>query len=154
MHHRVDSNQIEDFLTVSTFFTSICSNDCLSHKSKMMKFSSIVFFCATSRKLTRTKMASPPQKRAIRTRLDLKDKLKLFDEYKTLDIAGCIKKYNVCTSAVYKIIQNQNDLKQQFYSNRNLSAKQKVKESAHEKLNKVVYELFLSSPSNCTDRFL
>lgn len=129
------------FSTVSTFFNSVCSIDCL-RLIELMKFSSIVLFYRTSRKVTRTKMAPPPQKREIRTRLSLKEKIELIEEYKTLSVAGCVKKYNVCSSAVYKILKNQNDLKQQFHSNRNSSAKQKVKESAHEKVNKVVYEWF------------
>lgn len=87
-------------------------------------------------------MPQPPQKREIRTRLSLKEKIELIEEYKTLGVAGCVKKYNVCSSAVYKILKNQNDLNQQFHSNRNSNAKQKVKESAHEKVNKVVYEWF------------
>lgn len=85
---------------------------------------------------------APPQKKPTRTRLTLKEKLELIDNYRTLGVDGAVKKYNVCASAVYKIMKTKDELKQQYYSNQNQKTKQKQKECSHDKVNKAVYEWF------------
>lgn len=85
----------------------------------------------------------PPIKNR-RTRLTLKQKYELIKDCESLTIAGIVKKYEICASAVYKILKNKNEIEKEFREAENLNAKRYVT-FRNEQLNTLVYEWFVKA---------